>query len=60
MRTITKDDIVDEIVVCAYCLCETDFTCCGENHLEKAYVLADDIVLQNEVIVNETKQYTLF
>lgn len=54
-RTIKESEIEKEETVCPYCGDQKKhFTCCGENHFEKAYHLKNgDVLLESEVYVQE-------
>lgn len=51
---IKQSDVVDEVLVCPYCMNERTYEnrgCCGESstHFEKALVTKDELFLESEV-----------
>jgi hypothetical protein len=54
MKQLQVSEIIDEVVVCPYCMNEARGTsCCGESsaHFETAYVTQDETYLASEVEV---------
>lgn len=55
MTIINESEILDEMTVCPYCMCQVSYnkiTCCGESrsHFETAYVLDNgETLLGSEV-----------
>lgn len=56
MKRILESEIIEELLVCPYCMnpvtCE-DRGCCGESscHFERAYATKDEVYLESEVVV---------
>ncbi len=56
MDQIKRSEILDEEMVCVYCMqTQTGFSCCGENHFETAYITKDSAYLFSDTEVKENE-----